>query len=451
MKKISFGRLLRNDRLMVILSLVLALWLWYTVISGSSNITTRTINCTLTVANVKNGNVQVIETDSIPVTVEVQGAWSTLNSLSADDLRVQLNTGDIRASSSCRVHVLASRNSQVTDYEIVSVSPDVVTLFCDEWVESRLFSVADGTVLASAGTITAQGDDRDIGEVSVLSEELPGGVLAVQGPQTVVSRIHHFVAQATETASIEDTGTFPAVLVAMDADGAEVDISQCGLMRYTADPTADPTAETADMTERELNVLVTVKERRQVTVSYAVANAPAGVDLSKIVSCTPQTVTLEGEKAQLEEYLSTLEQVTTIDFDQLSISERSRTIPVQLPDGITVVGTGATELTVTLRFDWTGYTTRTLVWNLGNTTDNSPIQFINVPENKTVTMLTTSLNVKVFGKREAVEALTAASLSATVDMSDSSLGTYTVRPQLPTDAAWVYYGTAGYTVYFSLS
>ena len=452
MKKISFGRLLRNDRLMIILSVLLAIWLWYVTLSGSANVTTRTISCTLNPANVKNGNLNVMDTEPIAVDVVVEGPWSDLTSLTAEDLRVQLNTSDIQSAGKCRIHVLASRNSQITDYEIVSTSPSMVTLFCDEWVEGRAFLQSAGAISAEAPGITAEGDDLDIGSVSIGAGELPGGMLVVEGPQTIVSRIETFVVQVADEAAITEQQTFTGAIRALDAEGQEVELQPyCTLQRYTDDPLQNEEAELQDLTENTLNVVVTVNARQDVSFTYEVKNAPAGVDLSGIVSMEPASVTLEGERALLAEYTESLSQLTVLDFDSLTVTESSRVIPITLPEGITVVGSGENELSVTLKFNWRGYSSKELTWDLGSDLSNTPIVFQNLPTDKTVELLTHSMTVQVFGKREVISSLTAADLTATVDVSDSSLGTYTLRPTVKKEGVWVFYGDTGYKLYLSIT
>lgn len=448
MKRFSFSRLLHNDRLMLVLSLVFAIWLWYVVLSGSANVTTRTITCTLNTANVKNGNLQVIDSDSVAVDIEVRGPWSVVTDLTADDIRVQLNSGDIQQAGNCRVHVLATRNSQINDYEIVSASPSLITLFCDEWVSGRVFSVADGTVTAEAPHVTAEGDERDIGTIGVDGGLLPGGIISVQGPQTVVSRIDHLMAWVPDEVTITAQQNFPATLVALDTAGDVVDLTYCSLQRYESDPAAGDAA-LIDLAANAVEVTVTVNERRDITFTYDVKNAPSGVDLSSIVSIEPASVTLEGRKEVLEQNAELLSKLLTLDFDTLSTAEKSRVIPVTLPEGVTVVGTGESQLNVTVHFDWSGYTTRTITWNLGNNVEESPITFLNVPADKQVTLLTKSLTVTVVGKRDVVSALKSSDLYATVDMDNSSLGTYTLRPIVNVSGAWVNYGTSGYTIYIT--
>lgn len=449
-KKLSFGRLLQNDRLMIVLSLICAVGLWYFVLSGSTNVTTRTITCNLTTANVKNGNLQVIESQSIAVDVEVQGPWSELSDLTADDIRVQLNSGDIQSAGSCRIHVVASRNSNATDYEILSTSPSVVTLFCDEWNDGREFRLETGAVTAEAPQITAEGENADIGSVMVDPDTLPGGVLTVQGPSSVVDKIEKLTARVAESAVITRQQTFTGEVIATDSAGDPLDLTYCTLMRYEEDPALDPAARLVDMTDNALGVVVKVNERRDITFTYDVKNAPSGVDLSQIVTISPASVTLEGEKELLDQYEQTLSLLTTLDFDKLSTRERAQTVTLTLPEGIAVVGSSG-EQKVTIRFDWTGYTTKTITWDIGTDITDTPIAFHNVPAGQNIRLLTNSLSVTVFGKREAISALKASDLTATVDMNNSSLGTYMVRPTVNSNDVWVFYGDAGYTVYLSIT
>lgn len=452
-KRISFSRLLHNDRLMIVFSVICAIVLWYVVLSGSTNVTTRTISCNLTSSNVKNGNLQVIvnqANQSIAVEVKVQGPWSVVSKLTADDIRVQLNSSDIQSAGDNRLHVLASRNSNVNDYEIAEVTPSEVTLFCDEWSQGRVFSVANGTVTAEAPLVRAGGDNCDIGTVTIDKSALPGGQLVVQGPATVVSRIAKLTARVMEESTITDMQTFAGDIVATDNNGDVVKLDDCVLMRYAEDPAVDENAQLQNLTENRLNLLVTVNERRTVQFTYEMKNTPVGIDLSHIISLSTPSVTLEGEKNLLEQNADELAVLTTLDFDQLTTHERSRTVKVVLPEGITVVGTGAKELEVEMTFDWSGYGSKTLTWDIGTELGASPISFLNTPEGKSVHMLTNSLTVTVFGKKEVLADLKATDLYATVDMSNSSLGTYPVRPTIANNDVWIYYGDSGYTIYLSI-
>lgn len=457
MKRISVSRLLRNDRLMMVCSLLFAITVWYFVISGSSNISTRTITCTLNTVGVGNGALQVIEEKNITVDVVVEGAWSDILQLTQEDIRVQLNTADIQNAGNCRINVVASRNSQKGGYEILSTSPSFATLFCDEWVEGQEFTVEAGDVVAEAPHVTAEGDERDIHAIKVEESALPGGTLIVQGPRSEVSRVDHLAAMVYRETALSSKQVFEGDVVAVDANGAVLDLQYCKFLRYAESPEVNPNAALMDITA--LNVEVTVKERREIPFTYEILNAPSGVDLADIITLEPTSVIVEGEQELLNTYAQELGQLKAVDFDLLSTAEKAVLDPLELPAGLTVIGNdkyvtvqedGTTLLNVGKKFDWSGYSRRTFTWHIGNDITDSPIRFQNVPAGKTVKMLTNELQVTVFGKKAAVDALNVKNLSATVDMSDSSLGTYAVRPVLNTNEAWVYYGNSGYTIYVSI-
>ncbi len=457
MKRISISRLLRNDRLMMICSLLLAITVWYFVISGSSNISTRTITCTLNTVGVGNGPLQVIEERSITVDVVVEGAWSDILQLTQEDIRVQLNTADIQNAGNCRVNVVASRNSQKGGYEILSTSPSFTTLFCDEWVEGQVFTVATGAVSAEAPLVSAEGDDRDIHAVAVADGALPGDVLIVQGPRSEVTLIDRLVVSVENEIALSEKHVFQGNVMARDADNAPLDLHYCKFLRYADDPTVNANAALMDITA--LDVEVTLKERREIPFTYEVLNAPAGINIADVITLEPSAVIVEGEQELLNEYAEQIGVLKAVDFDSLSTAEKAVSDLLELPAGLTVIGNdkhvtvredGTTLLDVGKKFDWSGYTRRTFTWNIGTDMTDTPIRFLNVPVDKTVRMLTNELQVTVFGKRAVVDALDVSDLSATVDMSNSSLGTYAVRPVLSTDEAWVYYGSSGYTVYLSI-
>ncbi len=451
MKQFSFGRLLRNDRLMMVCSVLLAVVMWYFVISGSANITTRTITCTLNTANVNNGTLQVIEEKTITVDVVVEGAWSDILELTAEDIRVQLNTADIRAAGNCRINVVAGRNSQKSGYTILSTSPSVATLFCDEWVEEKVFTVAAGEVSAEAPSVSKTEENQSVNTPILSETALPGGMLFVQGPRTEVDRISKLVAMVDDEAQLSEKHVFSGDIVAKervdDEHFSDLELQYCQFLRYNNDPAQYPGA--AKIVVSALDVLVTLDERQEMSFTYGVSNAPAGVDVSDLVSVSPPSITIEGEQSLVQECLDTLTELNAVDFDNLSMGQRQITQTIVFPAGITVIGNedyvsksenGETVLTVTQRLDWSGYSYKILTWQLGTDLSDTPISFLNVPEGFNVVMATARLEVMVIGESAAIRNITAADLSATVKLEEGNIGTYVIRPMVDNPDVWVYYG-----------
>lgn len=457
MKRFSFGRLLRNDRLMMVCSLLLAAVMWYFVISGSSNITTRTITCTLNTANVSNGTLQVIEEKTVTVDVVVEGAWSDILGLTAEDIRVQLNAADIRAVGNCRINVVASRNSQKSGYEILSTSPSVTTLFCDEWVEEKVFTVAAGEVVTAAPNVTAVGEKQECNDPIIEGATLPGGVLLVQGPRTEVDRIAKIAVTVDAAMELSEKHIFEGDIVAMNNDGEVLDLKYCRFLRYAEDPAAVP--GTPKIVVSSLDVLVTLQERQEIAFTYEVQNAPSGVDASTIVTLDPPAIVIEGEQELVQQYTEALTKLEPLNFDTLFAGDRQLVQTIVLPEGITVIGSedyvsknenGETVLTVTKKLNWSGYAHKVIRWDLGSDLSDTPIKFENVPEGFNVKMETTRLSVMVVGKASVINALNGSHLSATVALEAGNLGTYVVRPTVDNPNAWVYYGASNeYVIHVS--
>ena len=448
--RFSFGRLLRNDRLMMVSSLLLAIVMWYFVISGSANITTRTITCTLNTANVSNGSLQVIEEQTITVDVVVEGAWSDSLGLTAEDIRVQLNAADIRAAGKCRINVVASRNSQKGGYNILSTSPSVATLFCDEWVEEKVFSVSSGGVIAEAAGITAA-DGLQKNTPILDDTALPGGVLVVQGPRTEVDNIARLVAMVDETDVLSEKRVYTGDIVAQKQvveNGETVykpmDIVYSRFWRYNNDPNGNQPATLLEVST--LDVLVTLNKLGELTFTSDAQNKPEGLDLSSFVTISPASVEIFGEQALVDECLQTLATLDAIDFDRVSLANQQIVQTVVLPAGVTVIGNqdyvsqnenGETVLTVTRRFNWSGYSDKTIVWQVNAadvTIENVPAGHEAVPQ--------TRLYVKVIGKASAIRNLTVSDLTATIVL-ENGVDVYSIRPVVDNPDVWVYYPDDG--------
>ena len=448
MKKISFHKILRNDRLMIALSVLIALALWYMVITGPANVTVRTVTCTLNTANVRNSDndLQVFDTEPISVEVQVQGELSHINTLSAADIRLQLSTADIDAAGEREVHVLAGYNSQKTDYEVVAVSPDTVSLFCDKLIVKE-FRLSDGTVtVQAAGVKPADEANLEIGGVAVDTSALPGGVLAVRGPETVIEKISMLVANVTSQAVISSRQTFNAEVQALDDNGNLLlarDWAYCTLMRRASgNDTSYVNLSGA------LPVVATLTEQREIAYTFAVKNVPEGIDPAAIISLEPASVTVKGEQELLDQYAANNTQLAEIDFDRLTTNQKGSSVPVILPEGLVLADTGESQFNVGVEYNWSGYATRTVTWHLGTEGEEDPqppVQFVNVPSNKRVKLITEELTVTVCGSRAALAAFTEADLSATLDVG-TGMGSYSLRPTVAGESLWIYYEGTGYTV-----
>ena len=233
-KRFSFSRLLYNDKIMMIVSLLLATGIWFAVISGPANIEERpiTVNVTIDLTNsyASQSGLHVIGEDEFDVKVTVSGAWSVITKLSEEDLRVRPDLTAVTGPGDVEIPLNVSRNSSETDYDILAVTPNAVTVTVDYWRDDVAFEIeTDVTAL------TAAGENTMIGEPVVDKSLFPDGNAIVSGPKTVVDRIDKLVARVTAPEELSAMKQYQVPLTAVDADGNDVDLSKCEIRGFTAD------------------------------------------------------------------------------------------------------------------------------------------------------------------------------------------------------------------------
>lgn len=447
MKKFSLNRLMHNDRAMIAFSLVLAVLVWFSVVSGPGNTTTRSIVFKVNTA-ITNGDLQVIGAEPVEVEVEVEGTLAVVSKLTAEDIRVRLDASEIQGVGNQELTVLASRNSSETGYEILTVSPSTVTVFCDHWVDDAVFIVEPDISAVKAD------QSFTLGEAIVDPNILADGNVTLQGPESVISRVNKVVARITEEAVIAEPKTFTAQLLALDEQGAEIDLSQCHVMAYERDDEGGVSTVLTELTGRTLEVTVPVETYQEITFSYQTAHQPSGLtDLSSLITISPPSITLIGDKAALEACADQLADLGTLDFDKISPENNTFTIPLNLPENVRVLE-GVSEVKVT--FNTKGYSKKVIELNLEGTKEYKPLEFQNVPEGTTVTPRTKTLSVTLVGPTRTLSSIREKDLSVVIDMGESDVGfiKYLVRVNIKDyNNVWVYYGEEnadGFEIYVTV-
>ena len=100
-KGFSVRKLMHNDRLMMVFSLLIAIVVWAAVVYGPSNVETRTLSLSVTI-DLKNtyaetNDIRVVGTNTFTVELQVQGARSVNGSLDATDIRVSPDVQALQA------------------------------------------------------------------------------------------------------------------------------------------------------------------------------------------------------------------------------------------------------------------------------------------------------------------------------------------------------------------
>ena len=435
MKKwnLSIGALLRNRKIMLLVSFGIAIVLWVSVLSGPANIQDRTLTLPVSVdlsnTYAEQIGLRLSEEVNTEVTVVVQGQFSVISRLSASDLRVRANVSSIQKAGRQEVRLTVDYNSELVNYDIVSVYPDVVTVTCDYW-ETETFKVQVDTSTLSVD----EESGRQLGTPILDPTVTQDGSLTWSGPKSVLDRITTLTARIGTTVELADVRVFEAALVATDENGAVVDLSRCTV---------------SGLTNHNINVTVPVWVTRVVPLTYTLQNAPADFDAASRITLSETEVTLLGSADMLDR-LTDLGDLGVLDFDTLTPETAVREFTLDLPDSVQVV---SGETAVTLTVDLSGYSVRTLTF----TPSSSNVVYTNNTTGKTPSVQQRSLTVTLVGNGRAFLDITAADLQLVVDMTGATAGRadpYPARLRIAdNDAAWVYYGdtASGTSVYVTLN
>lgn len=323
-RRFSFSVLMQSRKFLLTVSLLLAAAVWWSVMSTSMEAVPREItidyevDLTDTVA-ANQYKLQLVEEAETDVKITVEGPWSVVSQLTADDLRIHAKVDTVVKSGKQKVVLEVLRNSSVSDYEIISWSPMEIEINCD-YVAKQVFQLEADT---SALTL-ADPDTTVFGQTTFSDGATQLTQLTLTGPQTTVYKVKRLVAVVEDTQSLTETTSFANVPIkAYDDKGGEVDISGCTLDKLNT---------------QAVTVGVQVLKKQTFPVRLELKNHPEKYnEQSFTVSVTE--VTVVGPEAALNNESIAQAFTLTVDFTKLAKDEDgyyTLTDNLLLPEAVTV-------------------------------------------------------------------------------------------------------------------
>lgn len=235
-----------------------------------------------------------------------------------------------------------------------------------------------------------------IGEVSVSPN-----LLKVSGPQSVVSRIDHVTASIDVTGVTEDV-VASVIPVLYDAEGAVIDKNNLILNMST------------------VTVTVRVLDTKAVSLIFNVTGTPADGYAYMDMEYDPQTITIKGTAAALNNVTAVTIPESTLDISGAR-EDLTQVVDVSeyLPGGVTMVDKTQAKVTVTVH-----------IAQLATKTVNlfpSDIEVLNLPEGYTLSFDTSVIRAVISGLAEDIDSLDASQIRAVLDAGQLTLGTHEVE------------------------
>ena len=425
-KKVSLTALFHHDKLMMLVSLVAAIVIWALVVYGPGNIQTREItgvpvSITLNDYASQTLNLRIVDGANATATVRVQGPRSSIGQLSAQDIMVTADTGNVIKEGSYVLNLTAVSSGDYTIKDVIGTDgvSSTVSITCDVWRE-QAFPIE----VEMPNLTVSDAEKYQFGSCSVSGAAITEGQITVAGPKMEINRISRVVATILEAKTISETSVFTAELSAVDESGAP--IKTVSFLR----------AEDA-----KVSVTVPVMMYRKAALAVSVKNPPAYYkDKADLVTLSPLEVELWGIPSELDEYVSSIQEQLVVDFDTLDSDNLVKEIQLAKAEGVRPVN---------------GSETITLKVNVGKISSQimeiplSPKNFtaINCPVGYGVNLSQQKLSVKICGPAAALSRITPDNIRVVVDMKGKmTLGQQEVTARVVVDGidtVWVCYGESG--------
>lgn len=380
-KGLSISKLFNNDRFVLIFSAFSAVVLWFVMATVNTEERPRVIyDVPITVelsAEAREQGYQVFEQSDQTAKVSVTGNSLTVNQLTKEDLKVEVQmSGNIRAGEQT-LNLVASKQSQQADYEVASVDPGSVIAYIDKYKEST-FRIADEI------KYTVNGD------YFVNSPVISLETVTLSGPEKEVSRVAKVSVKYTVRDPLTETLKFTTSLVLEDASGNEISNSD-GLIQFSNG-------------QKDVEVTIPVLSRATVPIEVTYTNKPEQLDLTNIMRLDYPKIEVGASKQDLEALTSI--NLLPIDFSDISPEHNNVVMSVELPENVTNL---SNVYTVNVTFHLDDFTTKTI----------NVDQFItrNLSAGQTADVTTKNLTVTLVGPKDVVESISSSDVYGEIDMT----------------------------------
>ncbi len=391
-----------------ILSLFVAVFLWSYVVLTDNPPKTQTFPDltvqTVGVENLEERGLTVVTTEDPKITLKVTGTSKDMAQLSVNDIKAEVDLSNIQEAG---VYYIQPTITIDKDTDSISFEPRRLQITVE--------NVVSKDVPVRVTTMNNLSEDRLVGTLTPSQE-----TIQITGAESVVSTVGY-------------------ALLTVDLDNISKNIAQtCRVTLYTEEdtlvdsPWVTPETDTLD---------VTIGVNHVVTLPLQVSLISSADLTSDMVETTisPGSVRVYGESDAVSALTSL--SLGSIDLGQIEKDGEQVKLSIKLPEGVHLMDGEPKQASVqiTMKDDITR-TVEVSSISLKDTSEEA--------EKPIVTLNTSSVNVEVVGKANAVSKVTAENIQveATFDSSALGAGTHEVSAQVTVQADGVNVRTEEVTV-----
>lgn len=288
-KKFSLNGILKNNKFLFILAVLISFSVWIYMSMGSSNDTSLTIsNIPIQIElpdESRDSGLQVFSGGEQTASVTISGNRAILGSITESDITVTAAANTISSTGTYQLSVSAAKTNPGQNFQIIStVSPSTVSVFVDYLREST-FQIQENVVYKVADGYYA-------------STALSSKNVVISGPQTEISRISKVSAVASIDNTLTESDSTEAKIVLYDKNGKEISTNLLTMDLYS------------------VQAMVSVLPEKTVDIKPVFLNKPNGLNINDdIIKMEPDSILIAGPQKILNDTLSV--NLEPIDFSTL--------------------------------------------------------------------------------------------------------------------------------------
>ena len=374
----------RPKTLRIILSLVIAFFVWMAAMLAAPEITKHIKDVPITVDIPTSSMLEVVEGDDTKVSLVLDGKQFEIGSYGPENVRVVADASGITEPGTYEVPLTVNDNG-TRSYSVTSISPSTVTLTFEARATKLLQIQTSITGLSTPADYIAP-------ENEIVLEP---STVEVSGAESLVSRVERAVVEISFSREVSSTQQQNSKIVYYDENGNKLDTEDISYFHQDVNSVA---------------VIIPVKRVATLPLTVSFLNVPENFPVDELeYSLSVDTLTVAAEDSVLRNHNNLV--LGYIDFKQMNLLTSSQMdFAVQLPDGFTNMD--ETEI-VTVSFEADNLASTNL--SLKN------FQLVNVPEGYAVTVEEESLRVYILGRKSIISSIAAGDFVVKVDLSDMRL------------------------------
>ena len=374
----------RPKTLRIILSLVIAFFVWMAAMLAAPEITKHIKDVPITVDIPTSAMLEVVAWEDTKVSLVLDGKQFEIGNYGPENVRVIADASAITEPGTYEVPLIVSDNG-TRSYSVTSISPSTVSLTFEARTKKLLQIQPSITGLTTPDNYIAPENEITLDPSAV----------EISGAESFISRVERAVIEVNFTREVSSTQSQNSKIVYYDENGNRLETEDISYFHQDVSSVA---------------ITIPVKRVATLPLSVSFLNVPENFPEEELsYSLSVDSITVAAEDSVLRNHSSLV--LGYIDFKQMNLLTSSQMdFTVQLPDGFTDMDD--IEV-VTVSFDADDLASTNL--SLKN------FQIVNIPDGYTATVNEESLRVHVIGRKSIISGISAGDFVVKVDLSDINL------------------------------